>query len=112
MLKENGYSFTSSEMIAVEIYDASKLRDVLYALVEAELNIHYIYPFIIRPNGKSALAMHLEDIEIARNSLEAHQLKVLKRSPAKQVTSLIEPWRRARGAEQESSQVKSSQILI
>ena len=80
MLKENGYSFTSSEMIAVEIDDASKLREVLYAFVEVELNIHYIYLFIFRPNGKSALAMHLEDIDIARSSLEAHQLKVLNQS--------------------------------
>jgi len=80
MLKQNGYSFTSSEMIVVEIDDASKLRKVLYALVEAELNIHYIYPFIFRPHGKSALAMHLEDNEVAKNTLETHQLKVLNQS--------------------------------
>ena len=80
MLKKNGYSFSSSEMIVVEIGDASKLRAVLYALVEAELNIHYIYPFILRPHGKSALAMHLEDNEIAKNALESHQLKVLNQT--------------------------------
>jgi hypothetical protein len=48
--------------------------------VEAELNIHYIYPFIFRPHGKSALAMHLEDNEVAKNTLETHQLKVLNQS--------------------------------
>ena len=80
LLKENGYSFSSSEMVAVEIDDASMLRKVLYALVEAELNIHYIYPFIFRPHGKSALAMHIEDIDIAKNTLETHHLKVLNQS--------------------------------
>lgn len=80
MLKKNGYSFSTSEMLAVEIDDASKLSEVLYALVEAEINIHYIYPFITRPHGKSALAMHLEDIDIAKNSLECRNLKVLNQT--------------------------------
>lgn len=80
LLDKEGYSFTSSEMIGVEIDDATKLREVLYALLEAELNIHYIYSFIIRPHGKSALAIHLEDNELATAALEQHHLRVLKQT--------------------------------
>ena len=56
MLNAFGYAFSETEVVAVEIARESRLREVTSALVEAEINIHYIYSFITRPNGASALA--------------------------------------------------------
>ncbi len=77
MLVEHGFSFARSELIAVELTTEAQIKDVTCALVQAEINIHYIYPFIVRPNGKSALAIRLEDNDLAEETLRRHQVKVL-----------------------------------
>ena len=59
LLEANKFSFVSSELVAVEI------------------NIHYIYPFISRPNGRSALAISLEDNDLANDTLSRHQITVI-----------------------------------
>jgi len=62
---------------AVEISGEADLKAVLSALLEAEINIHYVYSFIKRPEGKSALLFHIEDADIAAQSLTKCGLKVL-----------------------------------
>ena len=54
-----------------------RLKDLLHALLEAELNIHSVYPFLPRPGGESGLVIHIEDQEIAEQSLRQHQFRVL-----------------------------------
>ena len=77
LLKENAFSFVMSELVVVELTSTAEIEKVTYALVEAEINIHYIYPFIFRPNNFSALALSLEDNELAADTLARHQLKLL-----------------------------------
>jgi hypothetical protein len=36
----------------------------------AELNIHYAYPILVGPQGAAALALHVEDIEAAAQTLQ------------------------------------------
>jgi hypothetical protein len=55
LLAEHQFSFVQSEMIAVELDDESELKRVTAALVQAEINIHYVYPFLVRPRGRYAL---------------------------------------------------------
>lgn len=80
MLLEHGLTFSETIMLVIELNATPDLIRVLTALLEAEINIHYCYPFIYRPNEKSALALHLEDIELATQSLERHGFRVLGQS--------------------------------
>ncbi len=80
LLHTHHYSFSQVEIVAVEIPGADYLHRVTCALVQAEINIHYIYPFIVRPHGKTALALRLEDEELAREVLSRHQIKVLSQT--------------------------------
>lgn len=80
LLRNRGYAFTECELIAVEIDDESKIKYVTTALLEAEINIHYIYPFLMRPHGKSALAICLEENDMAARILSSHQMKVLSQN--------------------------------
>ena len=80
LLHEHQYNFSRVELVAVEIPGADYLHRVTCALVQAEINIHYIYPFVVRPHGKTALALRLEDNELAREVLTRHQIKVLAHS--------------------------------
>lgn len=77
LLNECGYSFVETEVVAIEIESESKLSFATAALVEAEINIHYLYPFLSRPKGKSGIALHLEDNELAESVLRSHNIVVL-----------------------------------
>ena len=77
LLHEHRFSFVMSELVAVELISTTEIEKVTSALVQAEINIHYIYPFIFRPNNSSALAISLEDNELAAETLACHQLKLI-----------------------------------
>ncbi|HTB81025.1 MAG TPA: acetolactate synthase [Opitutaceae bacterium] len=77
LMVNNDFPYTECDMIAVEIADAADLKGVLSALLEAEINIHYIYSFIKRPGGKSALALSMEDPDIAAQAFTNRGIKVL-----------------------------------
>ena len=80
ILDSNNFSFVSTEMVAVELNSEADIAKVTFALVQAEINIHYIYPFVIRPNSRSALAISLEDNELASETLRRHQINVLSQN--------------------------------
>ncbi len=80
LLEEHGFPFTETTIVAVEIEGERQLQGVLGALLEAELNIHYTYPFLTRPNGRSALALSLEHPEVAEDALRRNQFTVLYQS--------------------------------
>lgn len=77
LLAEHNFPFTEVQVLAVEVGGEGRLKDVLSALLEAELNIHYTYPFLTRPGGRSALVVSIEDQEVAEDSLRRHQFDVL-----------------------------------
>ncbi|MCF7689726.1 MAG: acetolactate synthase [Cephaloticoccus sp.] len=77
LMVANDFPFAECTVLAVEILDESKLRGVLAALLEAEVNIHYIYSFMKRPAERSALAINVEDPDIAAQALNQRGYKVL-----------------------------------
>lgn len=80
LLTKEGFAFTESEMIAVELDSATNLNKLMAALLEAELNMNYMYSFIPQSNGKSMLALNMEDNDIGEKVLKNHQFHVLKQS--------------------------------
>ena len=76
LMINNDFPYTEVDVLAVEISDESELKDVLAALLEAEINIHYVYSFIKRPEGKSALAFNIEDADVAAQSLNSRGFKI------------------------------------
>jgi hypothetical protein len=77
VMKENNFFFTECEILAVEFGDESKLTAILGALLTVEVNIHYAYAFLMRPRGKSALAISVEDNDLATSALNSRGFKVL-----------------------------------
>jgi hypothetical protein len=66
-----------SDVLAVELADESELKGVLAALVEAEINLHYIYSFIKRPQLKGGLVINAEDADVASQALSQRGFKIL-----------------------------------
>ena len=77
LMVNNDFPYTECRILAVEIGDESELKGVLAALLEAEINIHYIYSFIKRPESRAALAISAEDIETASQALGIHGFRTL-----------------------------------
>ena len=77
LMVSNDCPFTECDVLAVEIDGQRSLRDVLAALLEAEINVHYVYSFIQRPDGKSALALNIEDADVATQALNQRGFRVL-----------------------------------
>ncbi len=77
LLHDHQYAFSETAMLVAEIASEADLKFLTAALVEAEINIHYLYSFIMRPNGKTAVAMNVEDAEFAESVLKARQIRCL-----------------------------------
>jgi hypothetical protein len=80
LLREKDFPFTESIVVVVEINAADELNRLMAALLQAELNINYLYSFIPHPHGKSILAVSMEDNELAESVLKRHQFAVLKQT--------------------------------
>lgn len=78
LLRKHGFYFTESEVLGVEFETEADVRFLLAALLEAECNIHYLYPFLVRPGGKLAMVMHVEDNELGAHALGIRSFKVLR----------------------------------
>ena len=79
LLHEQGFAFTESTLVVVEV-TPEELNRLIAALLEAELNINYLYSFIPHPNGKSIVGLSMEDNEVAEQVIRNHQFPVLKQS--------------------------------
>jgi len=78
LLDRNGFPYSESELLVVEISSATELNRLVCALLEAEVNVNYLYSFIPHPDGKSILALNMEDNEVAEKVLREHQFRILK----------------------------------
>jgi hypothetical protein len=75
---EHAFAFSEVSLVVVELSSsATDLKGVLTALLQAECNIHSSYSLLTRPRGKAALALHVEDSEVASSVLQASQFKLL-----------------------------------
>ena len=77
LLKSRSISFTERKILAVEVEEQNSLHNITRALLHAEINIHYVYPFLYQPNHKPVLAIAMEDEDIAEEALSRHRLRIL-----------------------------------
>ena len=79
LLVQEGFPFTESYLVTVEA-QPTDLSRLMSALLEAELNINYLYSFIPLTQGKSIVALSMEDNELAEQALKRHQFRTLRQS--------------------------------
>jgi len=77
LIHEHAIAHTETEVLVVELEGPMDVKRVLSIILQAEINIHYTYSFITQPNGKGAMAFHLEDIELASQALHRNQFRIL-----------------------------------
>ncbi len=79
LLAREGFCFTESRLVVVEV-NSAELNRLMAALMEAELNINYLYSCLPHPQDKSILALSMEDNEMAEQVLRRHQFRTLRQA--------------------------------
>ena len=68
---------SETEMLVVELPHGHGLRSICSALLSAEISLEYVYPLLVRPTGRAALAIHTDDLETAALVLKKRRCKLL-----------------------------------
>ena len=80
-----GLSVVESDLIGVELPDDPQpLMRVCTALLQAEVNIVQIYPLLVRPRGRPAIALLPDDMDMAKETLARLKIKMLVESDLEQ----------------------------
>jgi hypothetical protein len=70
ILERAGLAIIESDLIGVELPDDDQpLLRVCTALLQAEVNIIQAYPLIVRPHGRPAVALMVDNIEMGLETL-------------------------------------------
>lgn len=65
-LELSGFLFSESDVIGVELPEGDMpFHEVCSALVSAEVNIHHAYPLLYRRQGRGAVVMFVDDVDLA-----------------------------------------------
>lgn len=78
ILERSGLAIIETDLVGVELPDCPQpLLRVCTALLQAELNIIQAYPLLSRPHGKPAVAIMVENIELAMQTLREKGFRII-----------------------------------
>lgn len=78
ILERNKQAFAENELLVTELpAGPQSLVEMCTALLQAEINIHYAYPLIVHPNGRAAIAIHVDNTEQASANLRDKGFEIL-----------------------------------
>jgi hypothetical protein len=70
ILERAGLAIIESDLIGIELPSSRQpLLQVCTALLQAEVNIAQVYPLLVRPTGRPAVALMVDNIEMAQETL-------------------------------------------
>ena len=72
ILERAGLAIVESDLIGIELPESSQpLLQVCTALLQAEVNISQVYPLLLRPHNRPAVALMVDNNEMALETLES-----------------------------------------
>ena len=78
-LKENGFTVTLSEVLAIEMKDSpGGLYEVSHILSEKGVNIENAYVYVVESRARAYLLVEVKDIEKAKDVLAGTDLKFFR----------------------------------
>ena len=70
ILERAGLAIIESDLIGVELPEGPQpLLQICTALLQAEVNIVQAYPLLVRPHGRAAVALMVDNIEMGQETL-------------------------------------------
>lgn len=78
ILERAGLALIESDLIGVELPGGPQpLLRICTALLQAEINITQVYPLLVRPNGRPAVALMVDSIEMAMETLASKNFTMI-----------------------------------
>lgn len=78
ILNLSDFTVIENDVLGVELPEGEQpFLEIFRPLVSAELNVNYVYPLLYRRRGKSAVALHVDDVDQAGEILQAHGHRLL-----------------------------------
>lgn len=76
VLREQRLPFAEMDVLVVELSKGHTLSSLCLSLLGAELNIHFAYPLMLRPNGTPTIAMAVDDATLAGQILRRKEFRL------------------------------------
>jgi len=77
-LREEGVTFGETEVLAVEVPDVpGGLARILKVLTEEQINVEYMYAFVMSPSQSAVMVFRFEDPQQALGALAKHGVRTL-----------------------------------
>lgn len=81
ILENSKFAFSETDLVGVEVPGGSQpFVHILLALLQAEVNLHYTYPLLYSREGRGAIAMYVDDIDFAQQTLKEKGLRLITES--------------------------------
>jgi hypothetical protein len=78
VLERAGLAIIESDLIGVELAEgAQPLVELCTALLQAEVNIVQAYPLLVRPRGRAAVALMVDNIDMGLETLAAEGFRMI-----------------------------------
>ena len=77
LLQRHHLPYSEADVLVVELPDTQSMAQLSTSLLNAELNIHYVYPLLVRPRGHPAIALHVDDHVLAGQVLRRQLFTLL-----------------------------------
>jgi len=78
------FTFFENEVLGIELPEHPQpFVAVLSTLLQAEVNVNYMYPLLYRRGGHSSIAVHVEDIDTATQVLRDKGFKLISEDDLK-----------------------------
>ena len=86
ILERDGLAIVESDLIGLELPDGpNPLLEVCTALLQSEVNITQVYPLLARPHGRPAVALMVDNIEIALDTLTSKGFSPINEDDLKEI---------------------------
>lgn len=78
ILERAGLALVESDLLGVELPDSPQpLVRICTGLLAAEVNIHQTYPLLVHPRGRPAVALQVDNLEMAMETLASKGFKLV-----------------------------------
>ena len=77
ILREHELPFSATQVLVVELVGGLTISRMCVCLLSAELNIHFAYPLMLRPNGTPTIAVAVDDNTLPGQILARKQFRLL-----------------------------------
>jgi len=76
ILMHHKLAFSETDLLVVELSHGNTLSSLCLSLLSAELNIHFAYPLMLRPNGTPTIALAGDDLTLAGQILRRRNFRL------------------------------------